>query len=323
MLDLVVAGGGPAGLTAAVYAVRQRLSILLVSPQLGGRTEMRSEFAHLGAEGVIRGQELVSRFRNELGYLEIAHSTDRVLRVRGKTTKGEKASTDSGFVVETSGGEVLECKALVVASGCRFQAPQVPGVAKYLLKGIGYSAASYAHLFLDRRVVVIGSGMRAVRSVLRLAHSASRVYLLPEEGKDPGPALASPEGQTLSETARVTVLPDCRVTGFEGERFATEVRIARADGSKDHIAADGFFLAGKTIPNSEMVAELVERDAAGHIRVDGRCCTSCEGIFAAGDVTDVHREQVLVAVGEGAKASLSVQELLFARGASIGPGSSG
>jgi thioredoxin reductase len=323
MLDLVVAGGGPAGLTAAVYAVRQRLSILLVSPQLGGKTETRSEFAHLGAEGVIRGQELVSRFRNELGYLEIAHSTDKVLRVRGKTKKGEKASTDSGFVVETSGGEVLECKALVVASGCRFQAPQVPGVAKYLLKGIGYSAASYAHLFLDRRVVVIGSGMRAVRSVLRLVHSASRVYLLPEEGKDPWPALASPEGQMLSETARVTVLPDCRVTGFEGERFATEVSIARADGSKDHIAADGFFLEGKTIPNSEMVAELVERNAAGHIRVDGRCCTSCEGIFAAGDVTDVHREQVLVAIGEGAKASLSAQELLFARGASIGPRSSG
>jgi alkyl hydroperoxide reductase subunit F len=317
MLDLIIAGGGPAGLTAAVYAVRQRLSVLLVSPQLGGRAEMRSEFSHLEAEGVIRGQELVSRFRNELSYLEIAHRTDSVQRVRGKVAEGGKSPTGSGFVVETSGGEALECRALVVATGCRFQAPQLPGAAKYLLKGIGYSAASYAHLFLDRRAVVIGSGIRAVRSALRLAHSASRVYLLPEEGKDLGPALASPEGQTLSGTAGVTALPDCRVAGFNGERFATEVLITRADESTDRIAADGFFLEGEALPNSGMVAELVKRDTAGHIRVDGRSRTSCEGIFAAGDVTDVHREQVLVAVGEGAKASLSAQEFLFARDASV------
>ncbi len=308
MLDLIVVGGGPAGLTGAVYAMRQRLKVLLVSPQLGGWTETRSEFAHEGEGAIIRGGELVARFKNELSYLEIARRPERVLRVRLQAA----ASGAAGFVVETSGGEALECRSVLVASGCRFEPPQVEGARRYLLKGIAYSATSYAHLFLDRRVVVIGSGMRAVRSALRLAYSASRVYLLPEEGKDPGPALSTPEGRALAALEGVRVLADCRVAGFAGERLASEMLIGRPDGSTESIPADGFFLEGEASPNSDIVADLVERDPAGYIRVDSRNRTSREGVFAAGDVTDVHREQVLVAVGEGAKASLSAQEFLFA-----------
>ncbi|MBN1836554.1 MAG: NAD(P)/FAD-dependent oxidoreductase [Spirochaetales bacterium] len=319
MHDLIVVGGGPAGLTAAVYAVRQRLDVLLITDTLGGKTEMRSEFPGLGDTSgmadasVIRGRELVERFKNELQYLDIARRMERVRRValaggREAAARGGAAAQRPTFAVESEGGERLETRAVVVASGCHFEPPRLPGVAEYLLKGIGYSAVSYAHLFLDRVAVVIGSGPRAARAAAQLAHSAKQVYLIGLEGAE-GPAGEVREGLVAREN--VTVLEDHRVLGFQGDQYAREVRVQGPVGSERVIAADGFFLESDAVPNSGMVADLVERDEEGHIRVDSRNRTSAPGIYAAGDVTDVHREQVLVAIGEGAKAALSAQERFF------------
>ena len=307
MHDLIVIGGGPAGLVATVYAVRQRLNVLLVTEKLGGKTEIRSEFRGIGDTTVIRGWELVDKFKNELSYLDIVHRLDRVRSVRSQDSGGEFTS----FVVSTEGGESLETRSVIVATGCSYNPPEVPGASKYRLKGIGYSAVSYAHLFLDRSAVVIGDGPRAASSALQLAFSAGQVYLLSEEGKFPDTAGDAPAIDVLRGLENITLLNDYRVIGFNGDDFAREVVLQGPDGSQMCIEADGFFLESEAIPNSEIVAELVERDAQGYISVDNRNHTSHRGIAAAGDVTNGHREQVLVALGEGAKAVLSIQEYLF------------
>lgn len=307
MVDLIVIGGGPAGMVAAVYALRQRLNVLLIADTLGGKTLIRSEFPGLGETSVIRGGELVDRFKNELDYLSTVLRPDRVRSVG----LGNPGSGSPSFVVNTEDGENLECRSVIVASGCRFEPPTIPGAGRYLSKGIGYSGLSYAHLFLDRSVAVIGDGMRAVRSARQLAYSAARVYLLPEGGAfDPR---RRAEIETLAESENVTVLPDSTVVSFNGDAYAREVTVRQKDGTEQTLTADGFFLESSAAPNSEMVAQLVDRDADGYIRVDSRNRTSCPGIAAAGDVTDVHHEQVLVAIGEGAKAALSVLEQLFLR----------
>jgi thioredoxin reductase len=308
MLDLIVVGGGPAGLTASVYAIRQRLDVLLVSEDLGGKVAARCEFAGLPQETVIRGRELVQKFKDELGYLQLAHRLERVVSIAALPAAAGRGT----FTVVTQGGQELQGRAVIVATGCRFSPPAVPGAAEYLLRGIGYSSASYSHLFLERTVALIGSGGRAVRSALRMAYSARRVYLLPDPEGPLEPALSSPEGRLLAGLANVTVLPDHRVQEFRGDRFARELVVVAPGGEQSSIRAEGFFLEAEATPNSEVVQGLVEREAQGFIRVDSRNRTSRPGVFAAGDVTDVHREQVLVAVGEGAKASLSAQELLFA-----------
>jgi thioredoxin reductase len=325
MHDLIVVGGGPAGLAATVYAVRQRLNVLLITDKLGGKTAIRSEFPGIGDISVIRGRELVERFKNELSYLDIAYRLDRVRTVVGR----DAGAGHPTFTVTTDGGGSLDTRAVIVASGCHFEAPRIPGVGEYLLRGIGYSAISYAHLFLDRAAVVVGSGPRAVRSALQLAYSASRVYLLPLEGaaraasRRTAGGAAAPGGEgtrgedareqaTLAALGNVTILEDYRVLGFEGDRYAREIRVQGPDGTQRKIAADGFFLESEAVPNSGMVADLVDRDEQGYILVDRRNNTRTRGIYGAGDVTDVHREQVLVAIGEGAKASLSAQECLFA-----------
>jgi thioredoxin reductase len=313
MHDLIVVGGGPAGMVAAVYAMRQRLNVLLVTEKLGGKSELRSEFPGIGETSVIRGTELVDRFKNELAYLDTAHRLDRVTRV-GRRDSGQGPPA---FEVSSASGENLESRAVIVASGCSFQPPRIPGAGRYLAKGIGYSALSYAHLFLDRTAVVIGGGPRAVRSVLQLALSAKQVYMLcqPAGGE---PAFSGPAGAALRGLENVTVLEDCTVEGFRGDDFAREVVVKPPAGSPLHIRADGFFIESEATPCSEMVADLVKRDAQGYISVDSRNRTSQAGVAAAGDVTTIGREQVLVAVGEGAKAALSTLEYLLERGAGAG-----
>jgi thioredoxin reductase len=317
MYDLIVVGGGPAGMVATVYAMRQRLNVLLVTEKLGGKTEFRSEFPGIGETGVIRGRELVDRFKNEIAYLRIAHRLDRVSLVERRDSGQDSPS----FALRIASGENLESRAVIVASGCSFKPLQIPGAGRYLSKGIGYSALSYAHLFLDRTAVVIGNGPRAVRSVLQLANSAKQVYMLslpdPQAGKG-GPAGGEAAGAgaakaSMGNLENVTVLEDCAVEGFNGDDYAREVVVRQPQGPRQHIRADGFFIESEATPCSEMVAGLVERDAQGYISVDSRNLTSQAGIAAAGDVTTTGHEQVLVAVGEGAKAALSMLEHLLDR----------
>jgi thioredoxin reductase len=205
----------------------------------------------------------------------------------------------------------METRSVLIATGCNFKPLRLPGSAKYLLKGIGYSAISYAHLFLDRVAVVVGSGARAVRSALQLAYSSSRVYLIPDEGKFPESDRTLHEATGLAALDNVSILHDVRISEFRGDDYAREIVVSAPGGEEQSIQADGFFLESEAEPNSAIAGDLVDRDADGFIVVDGRCNTSRKGVFAAGDVTNIHREQVLVAVGEGAKASLSVQEYLF------------
>jgi len=307
MFDLVVIGGGPAGLTASIYAMRQRLNVLLVTENLGGKTLSRVQFPDMEDDSVIRGRELVDSFKNELGYLDLAHRIDRVVGVEERSDSEKQTC----FLVSTQAGERLETRAVLVASGCLFPATPLPGAKQYLLKGIGTSAASYAHLFLDRRAVVIGNGARALGAALQLAYSAERVFLIPEQGGPLNLADSDPVAAALLERSNVTVLDGHTIKEFRGDGFAREMITVDPDGQEKVIQAAGFFIENETTANSAMVKDLVERDSQGYIVVDSRNRTSRRGIFAAGDVTDVHREQVLVAIGEGAKAALSVQELLF------------
>jgi alkyl hydroperoxide reductase subunit F len=310
MHDLIVVGGGPAGLVATVYAVRQRLNVLLLSENLGGKTEIRSEFPGIGDSRVIRGQQLVDNFKNELSYLDIAHRLVRVRSIAGGDSSTSGTSR-GGFVVTTAGGEVLETRSVLIASGCSFTPPRLPGAGRYLLKGIGYSAISYAHLFLDRVAVVIGSGPRSVRSALQLAYSAAQVYLISEQGKFSESERAMHDAAGLAALENVTILHEHRISGFDGDSYAREILVETPEGKQKRIPADGFFLESEAEPNSAVAGGVVEQDSDGFVVVDVCCNTSHRGVFAAGDVTHIHREQVLVAMGEGVKAALSIQEYLF------------
>jgi alkyl hydroperoxide reductase subunit F len=298
MYDLVVVGGGPAGLTATIYAIRKRLNVLLVSQDLGGKTNFRLELPGVEVYQVIRGLDIVSNFRSELEYLDFARHMEPVERI---------SRHQDVFAVHTRGGDEILAKAVIIASGTQHQHLNVPGEKAFLMRGLCYSALSYAPLFIDKTTVVIGDGELALRSAAELATVVEHIYLV-------GPTstvLDSVLGKKLKAAENVTVLEGYRVTEILGKDYAERIVAEGPEGQESEINADGTFIEMALIPNSKMVTGLVDFDARGRIKVDSRNRTSVPGIFAAGDVTDTYAEQVLVAVGEGAKAALSAYEYLL------------
>jgi NADH-dependent peroxiredoxin subunit F len=298
MYDLIVIGGGPAGLTATVYALRKRLNVLLVSKDLGGKTNFKLQLPWIEDYQVIKGLEVVNKFKSELEYLDFARHMEGVEKIEPK---------DGHFVVSTTGGAELPTKAIILATGTKQLRLRVPGEKEFIMRGLCYSALSYAPLFIDRTTVVVGDGELALRSAAELATIAEKVYLV---AKDPA-KLDTPLGLKLKSSDNVEVLAGYEVVEVLGDDFARTVLLHDPKGKEVELQADGTFIEMALIPNSQMVAGLVELDEQGRIKVDCANRTSMEGIFAAGDVTSGFAEQVLIAVGEGAKAALSAYEYLL------------
>jgi alkyl hydroperoxide reductase subunit F len=298
MYDLIVIGGGPAGLTAAIYAIRKRLDVLLVSMDLGGKTNFHLELPDQETYLVIRGVEIINKFRRELEYLKFARRMEKV----------EQVSQQNGhFSVRLESGDELETKAVVIATGTRQKKMKVPGEREYLSRGLCYSAISYAPLFIDKKTVVIGDGDLALRSAAELATVAQHVHIV-------GPTssiLATPLGMKLQNSDNVTILEGYSVARVLGNGYAERIVVKDPEGNESDIPADGTFVEMGLTPNSAMIADVVKTDDEGFIEVDCHNRTNVPGVFAAGDVTSIFAEQVLVAVGEGVKASLSAYDYLL------------
>jgi len=270
MYDLIILGGGPAGLAAAVYAIRKRLNVLLITRDLGGKTNYRLQLPFVEKHLVITG--------------------------------------DGVFKVKTRAGHGFKSKTLLIATGASERLLNVPGEKKYRMRGLCYSAVSYAPLFVERDVVVIGDTALALRSTAELASIARRVSLVAPSRGD----LDSPMGRKVLTTPNVEVLEGYDIREVQGDEYARKMLIAK-DGATREMEADAFFVEMGLIPQSDIVADLVERDALGRIKVDCQNQTSCEGLFAAGDVTNTLAEHVLIAVGEGAKAALTAYVFLLTK----------
>jgi len=299
MYDLIIIGGGPAGLTAAVYAIRKRLNVLLVSEELGGKTNYHLVLPGMEMHQIIRGVEVVDRFRRELAYLDFATRQEAVTAV---------AEKDNLFYLKTSSGAELTARSVILATGSRVKQLNVPGEKEYMGRGVSYSAISHAPLFIGKHTTVIGDGELAIRAVAELAQVAATVHLVaPTHG-----ALDMPMAQKLmADKMKVVVLEGHKVKAIQGNGFAERVILETPKGQEAEIGTDGIFVELGLTPNSGLVKDLVELDEEGRVMVDNRNRTNCLGLFAAGDVTNAFAEQVLIAVGEGAKAALSAYEYLL------------
>ena len=301
MYDLIIIGGGPAGLTAAIYAIRKRLNILVLSKDLGGKTNYHLALPWIEDYQVIRGLEIVNKFRTELEYLDFARHMEAVDKVE---------KNNEHFTVITKSDVPLETKAIIIATGTRQVRMNVPGEKQYTMKGLCYSALSYAPLFIDKSVMVIGDADLALRSVGELATVAREVTMV---CADDNKLLDSPLGHKLQQAQNVRIVQGAEIVEVQGDEFARKLILKDKTGRLNEYSADGMFVEKALTPNTSMVEGLVALDELGRIIIDSACRTNVPGLFAAGDVTNSYAEQVLVAVGEGAKAALSAYEYLLPR----------
>lgn len=298
MYELIVIGGGPAGISAAAVALNQRVETLIVAEFWGGQTTYRMKLEDQKQSDSISGATVLDAFRRQLDYLEFVRHFDRVKMV----TPG-----DGLFGVETEDGDRFEGQSLVIATGAKPGRLTVPGAQRFAGRGLSYSATTHAGLFLGKDVAVVGSGRRAQWAAASLVRKAHHVYLLAPE-----PLATTPLVDRLDQMDNLEVMQGATVKEIKGNSYVEVVVVELPEGGEREIEVKGLFVKLPRVPNSQLVAEWVDCDSRGHIIVDQENATSWPGVFAAGDVTLVS-EQLLVHIGEGVKAALSAYHHLLMR----------
>ncbi len=298
MHELIIIGGGPAGLAAAAYAVRKRMDALFISKGLGGRTNRKLLLPWVEDYQVIIGEELIQRFRTQLDYLEF-------MRVRATVCQIERL--EGGFRVHVTGGKYYDTISLILAMGAQGELLNIPGEKDFDMKGLCYGAMTYAPLMVDRNVIVIGNELLALRAVAELSRIATQVTLVAEAEQ----TLDTTVGHKVLSAENVVIKGGFRPVEVKGDQYARSLVIASQDGRHQEIFADAIFVEKRLVPRSNLVIGLVDTDECGFIRVDSRNRTNVPGIFAAGDVTDSSAFQVLMGLGDGEKAALSAYDYLL------------
>jgi len=298
MYDLIIIGGGPAGLTATVYAIRKRLNCLLISPDLGGKANARMHIEGVDTFNVINGGDLVRRFHNEVEYLGFARILEKAVALRREENR---------FVVTTASGTDLETRAVILATGADAVRLSVPGADRFFLRGVAYSTVSYAPLYIDKRVALVGAAGIALRAAAELAQIVKELYLVALTHGELDTLLC----QKLKAAEYVTLLENWEPVGVEGDDYARQLVVKGPDGARRTLDVDVIFVELGLRPHNELVKDWVTLDAEGRVVVDSTCQTSIPGLFAAGDVTNEPAEQVVIAIGDGAKAALNAYEYLL------------
>jgi alkyl hydroperoxide reductase subunit F len=290
MYDLIIIGAGPAGLTASVYAARKRMNFLVISRDIGGQAVWSAEISNYPGYQFISGPDLVAKFEEHLRTYDIVvKENERVVDLRKIGTK---------IIVKTDKA-VYDSRTCVVASGKRSKELGVPGEREFKNKGVTYCATCDGPLFAGKEVAVIGGGNSALDAALQLMKICRHTYIL-----NAMPALSGDEvmREKVEHNPAVTVLNNTQVTAIGGDVFVNAVQIQR-NGKEEQLSVQGIFVEIGLMPNSDFAPDL-EKNERGEIRVNCRVETNVPGIFAAGDVTDVPEKQIVIAAGEGAKASL-------------------
>jgi len=297
MHDLIIIGGGPAAAAAAVYALSKQLNFVVIyaEPGKAGQTQ---QIAGQRAAEHLPGADAVGLFEREV----IAHA-GRALRDRVT----EVARVSGVFHVMTQHHGLQESTALIVATGATPIALDVPGANALLGYGLGYSIATHAHILAGKRVAVIGTTVRALCGVAELARMAAQIYLIAPDAA----GLEAPLARGLRRRPNVEILEGYEVQEVVGAQSVEQLVVVH-DGQARRLQVDAAFVDLGLVPNSGIVRRIVQTDRDGFIWVDDRNATTQPGLFAAGDVTTAFGEQILIAIGDGARAALSAYQYLMA-----------
>ena len=297
MLDLIIVGGGPAGLAASVCAAQRRLGYLVLSRDLGGKCNYSTRLNEMEEHPDVTVHDLVTLYGSKLERMPHSYRLEVVTSL----------SHDNGvFRITTDKGAIDQARAILVATGSRNRRLNVPGEFEYLSRGLGYSARSYSHLFEGKRIFLAGDSDRVLNSTIEISNqSGSVVLILLRESRCSRDLL-----DHVRSLDGVDVITDGIIKEFRGGDYASEAVVSLPDGERT-FSADGFFVERELQGDTGFLEGVLGFHGAGYVAVDGQSMTAIPGLFAAGDVTGCCCEQVLVALGQGAKAMLDVHRYLL------------
>lgn len=299
LYDLLIIGGGPAGLNAAIYAKRKGLKVGLIAKSLGGQVKDTSSVEnYLGTES-LSGEALVENFVKHLKSLEIPILEGQMV-VNYEHEQGEGSPT---HLLTLEYGEVYRSKTLLLAMGSSPRKLGVLGEKEYFGKGVAYCAICDGPLYKGKDVIVAGGGNSAVEAALDLSKIASKVKLIHRSQLRADQVLID----ELEHKENIDVLLETKIEEILGQDKVAGVKTQAGE----IIKADGVFVEIGYVPNLGVFKNVLTLNSKGEIEIDQQNQTKVSGVFAAGDVTNVPYKQIVIAAAEGAKAALSINEYLL------------
>ena len=299
--DLIIIGAGPAGISAGIYAARQRLKILIISKDIGGQVAKKAvDIENYPGFEKIYGPDLVNLYQKQIKFnnLEVMH--DEVINV-GKT--------GDSFSVSIKSGEIYEATSVIITSGAESKKINIPGEEEFAGKGVSYCSLCDGPVFKDKIVAVVGGGNNGFESAIFLSNYVKKIYVL-----EFGPTVkADQENQELVAAHKNTeVITNAKILRIEGENFVKSVTYEDlTTGGEKTLEVNGVFIEIGYLPSTSFAKNLVDLNDKNEIIFDPKTLeTKTPGLFSAGDCNVSKYKQIVMASGQGAMAALSAYEYI-------------
>lgn len=298
--DVLILGGGPAGLTAAVYCMRKGVHAGLLIDEIGGQVVETSSIENYMGYKYIEGKQLVKKFKEQVRQFEIG------LRKHDPAVKIDPGDL---IEVESKSGKTYQAHSVIVATGKSPRWLDIPGEQKLLGRGVAVCATCDAPFFRDKDVTVVGGGNSGLEAAIDLADIANHVTLIQNLEELTADQILIDK---LDQFDNYDIIYEHTVTEVMGEDYIEAIQIQDIQsGEEEKIETEGLFVEIGWTPNSEFIEGVLELNQWDEIKVNCACHTNQPGIFAAGDVTNVPYKQIIIAAGEGSKAALSACEYVM------------
>lgn len=298
--DLLVIGGGPSGMNAALYAQRKGLKVAIITKEIGGQLHNTSTVDNYLGIPLIEGKDLSQAFLKHLDHLAVPIYNEALI------TQIEK--NESLFKITLEDGSHFLAKTVLLSTGGKPRTLNIPGETAYANKGVSYCTTCDAPFFKGKHVIVAGGGNSAAEAVIDLAPWASSITVV-HRSQWRADAITL---NKVHEIKNLTIHLNTQLLSVEGDGVMTGVTVLdKASNETKHIKADGLFVEIGLVPNSHLVKNLVTLSAKEEVVVDENFMSSLPGLFAAGDVTQHPHKQIVIAVGDGAKAALAIHQYLI------------
>jgi len=302
MHDLIIIGGGPAGVAAGIYAARKKIKALLLTDAFGGQSVAAAEIQNFIGVKSISGLELNKMFQEHL-------KAQPDIEIKDGAIVSQIQKTASGFSVKTISGEIFETKTILLALGNRYRRLNISGEEKFEGRGVFYCSTCDAPLMKNKIAAVIGGGNAGFESALALLPFAAKIYIL--ECADTLKADAVTQ-EKAKQSGKIEIITGAEVKEIFGNEFVEKIKYQdRKNNEIKELAVKGIFVSIGYEPSSDLVKNLVQLNQDKQVVVDPLTQrTSCEGVWAAGDLTNGLYRQYNIAIGDAIKATLNIDEYL-------------
>lgn len=304
MYELIIIGGGPAGVAAGVYAARKKIKTLLITESFGGQSVVSADVQNWIGTKSVSGLDLAKNLEEHLRAQEDIEIAD------GERVGGILKLADGSFEVKTESGKSFTTKYLLLASGSRRKKLDVPGEKDFEGRGVVYCSICDAPLFKNKTVAVVGGGNAGLEAVVDLFPYASKIYLIVRSDAPKGDAITLDK---VKVHENVAIIVNAETQAIMGKDFVTSLQYKdKTSAEVKELPVDGVFVEIGEVPNSDIVKGLVDMNERGEIIVDHKTERSSDpGIWAVGDVADVLYKQNNISAGDAVKAVLNIYERLM------------